>query len=300
MDQWRAKGLHHDYHGQPRPVRSPLNGRSDYLPLAAWLSAQSGRRRAARENTAKMAVPQDCKQYRLCTEQGAKGNMYFSLHYLNEPLIDVFRTEFYPSKATPHQVRCEVWMSIIHGSMGLIYFVHEWEPRFNESALLSDPAMLSAVTAINRQIIALAPVLNSATIKDGACVSSDNKDVPVAVMMKRPPRCFACPSASCEANRGASQNRSSGGGDVSFCRGDVRQSAGPDNCDVHRARPGRAPLEIPQAGPNPQKGRFLTGPDGKMLASRGFCTNFSPLNLCKTLRTRKLRIFEQSYQKKYA
>ena len=76
-------------------------------------------------------------------------------------------------------------MSIIHGSMGLIYFVHEWEPKFNESALLSDPEMLSAVTAINRQIIRLAPVLNSPTIKDGANVSSDNKDVPVAVMVKK-------------------------------------------------------------------------------------------------------------------
>jgi len=89
------------------------------------------------------------------------------------------------SKATPQQVRCEVWMSIIHGSMGLIYFVHEWEPKFNESALLSDPEMLSAVTAINRQIIRLAPVLNTPTIKDAVHLSSDNEDVPVAVMMKK-------------------------------------------------------------------------------------------------------------------
>ena len=89
------------------------------------------------------------------------------------------------TKATPHQVKCEVWMSIIHGSMGLIYFVHEWQPKFNESALLSDPAMLSAVTAINRQIIELAPVLNSQTVKDAASASSDNKDVPIAVMAKK-------------------------------------------------------------------------------------------------------------------
>lgn len=88
-------------------------------------------------------------------------------------------------KATPQQVRCEVWMSIVHGSMGLIYFVHEWEPRFNESALLSDTEMLLAVTAINRQIIELAPVLNSPTVKDATRVSSDNKNVPVAVMTKK-------------------------------------------------------------------------------------------------------------------
>ena len=89
------------------------------------------------------------------------------------------------TKASPHQVRCEVWMSIIHGSMGLIYFVHEWEPRFNESALLSEPEMLSTVTAINRQIMELAPVLNSPTIKDAVSVSSDNKNVPVAIMVKK-------------------------------------------------------------------------------------------------------------------
>jgi len=88
-------------------------------------------------------------------------------------------------KATPHQVRCEVWMSLIHGSMGLIYFVHEWQPKFNESALLSDPNMLAAVTQTNRQIHELAPVLNSPTIADGASVVSKYDSVPVAIMVKR-------------------------------------------------------------------------------------------------------------------
>ena len=76
-------------------------------------------------------------------------------------------------------------MSIIHGSMGIIYFVHEWQPRFNESALLSDKQMLSAVTEINKQITELAPVLNSPTIDNDVIVSSANKDVPVAIMAKR-------------------------------------------------------------------------------------------------------------------
>ncbi len=35
----------------------------------------------------------------LCRRQGAHGNMYFSLQYLSDPLIDIFRTEFYPAKA---------------------------------------------------------------------------------------------------------------------------------------------------------------------------------------------------------
>jgi hypothetical protein len=84
-------------------------------------------------------------------------------------------------KATPHQVRAEVWMSLIHGSRGLIYFVHEWQPRFNESALLSDPEMLAAVTAINQQITRLAPVLNRPALLGAVSVSTDNLAMPVAV-----------------------------------------------------------------------------------------------------------------------
>lgn len=88
-------------------------------------------------------------------------------------------------KATPHQVRCEVWMSLIKGSMGLIYFVHEWQPKFNESALLSDAEMLAAVTQINHQIAELAPALNSPTVADAATVVSKDSNVPVAIMAKR-------------------------------------------------------------------------------------------------------------------
>jgi len=69
--------------------------------------------------------------------------------------------------------------------MGLIYFVHEWQPKFNESALLSDPNMLAAVTQTNRQIHELAPVLNSPTIADGASVVSKYDSIPVAIMVKR-------------------------------------------------------------------------------------------------------------------
>lgn len=87
-------------------------------------------------------------------------------------------------KATPHQVRAEVWMSLIHGSRGLIYFVHEWQPRFRESALLEDPAMLAAVTGINRQIQELAPILNHPAPVVSAKVTAANPDVPVAAMTR--------------------------------------------------------------------------------------------------------------------
>lgn len=87
-------------------------------------------------------------------------------------------------KATPKQVRSEVWMSLIHGSRGLIYFVHQFTPTFDEHALLDDPEMLAEVTAINRQIKELAPVLNSATISGRARVESDSAQTPINLMEK--------------------------------------------------------------------------------------------------------------------
>jgi hypothetical protein len=65
------------------------------------------------------------------------------------------------TKATPRQVRNETWRAIIHGARGLIYFVHQFQPKFNEHALLDDPEMLASVTATNKQIQALAAVINS-------------------------------------------------------------------------------------------------------------------------------------------
>lgn len=98
--------------------------------------------------------------------------------------IECTRISSDTAKPTPHQVRCEVWMSLIHGSTGLIYFVHEWKPRFNESALLSDPEMLGVVTRTNFQIQELVPALNSPTLTERVNVTSSNPDVPIATMVK--------------------------------------------------------------------------------------------------------------------
>ena len=88
-------------------------------------------------------------------------------------------------KPTPQQVRAEVWMSLIHGSRGLIYFVHQFKPKSDNAALLHDPEMLAAVTRINRQITRLAPVLNSPTARGAVTAQSKKPDVPVATMVKQ-------------------------------------------------------------------------------------------------------------------
>lgn len=99
--------------------------------------------------------------------------------------IECTRISNEKAMATPHQVRAEVWMALIHGSKGLIYFVHQFKPRFIEAALLEDPAMLTAVTAINQQIRELAPVLNSPSVADAASVESEKSEVPIDILVKR-------------------------------------------------------------------------------------------------------------------
>jgi hypothetical protein len=73
-------------------------------------------------------------------------------------------------KPTPAQVKAEVWLALTHGALGIQYFVHIFEPGFIEAGLLADSEMSSAVGAINSRIKSLAPVLNSATIENGATV----------------------------------------------------------------------------------------------------------------------------------
>lgn len=99
--------------------------------------------------------------------------------------VECTRISNLEKKPTPHHVRAEVWMGIVHGSQGIIYFVHQFQPKFIEAAVLEDQEMVTAITQINNQIHKLAPVLNSPTISGFVEVSSVNPDVQVHIMVKR-------------------------------------------------------------------------------------------------------------------
>ena len=88
-------------------------------------------------------------------------------------------------KPNVYQVKAEVWMSIIHGSRGIIYFVHQFKPEFKEASLFDDPELLKGVTEINKQIHALSPVLNSPTLNDEVTAEFSDSEVPVDIMVKR-------------------------------------------------------------------------------------------------------------------
>jgi hypothetical protein len=84
------------------------------------------------------------------------------------------------------QLEAEVWMSLIHGSQGIIYFVHQFSPKFREDGIFNSPTVVRAVTSINSQITSLAPVLNSPTItNDTQVASSARSTAPISMMEKR-------------------------------------------------------------------------------------------------------------------
>jgi hypothetical protein len=88
------------------------------------------------------------------------------------------------SGPTPAQTRSEVWLALIHGANGITYFLDSWNPSFREDAIFASTTMAAAVTTLNAQIKALAPVLNSADIPGLVAVASSNAAAPIDMMVK--------------------------------------------------------------------------------------------------------------------
>ncbi|MDZ7370730.1 MAG: T9SS type A sorting domain-containing protein [candidate division KSB1 bacterium] len=86
---------------------------------------------------------------------------------------------------TPQIVRAEVWLALIHGARGIGYFCHQFSPTFIEAGLLANAAMAKGVEAVNRQITALAAVLNTPSVSNGLTAVSANPETPVDAAMKR-------------------------------------------------------------------------------------------------------------------
>lgn len=88
------------------------------------------------------------------------------------------------SRVMPHQLRAEVWMSIIHGSRGIIYFVHQFKPVFREASVFEDAELLKAFTEVNRQVAELAPALNTGQTLQ-VSVKTKSETAPVAALAKK-------------------------------------------------------------------------------------------------------------------
>jgi Domain of unknown function (DUF4082) len=108
-------------------------------------------------------------------------------HY-RKPVYEAVETtaiEATAGRPTPDEVKSEVWMLIIHGGMGVIYFCHIFTPKMDPAGLLHDAVMSRAVAALDGQILRLAPVLNTPPVANGVRVASSNGMTPVDTMLKR-------------------------------------------------------------------------------------------------------------------
>jgi hypothetical protein len=85
-------------------------------------------------------------------------------------------------RPSPEQLRAEVWMSLIHGAAGIQYFCHRMTP-LNETDCLDDAATAAALERINRELLQLAPVLNTQSY--ALSPSSTNDGVPVRAVLKQ-------------------------------------------------------------------------------------------------------------------
>jgi RNA polymerase sigma factor (sigma-70 family) len=74
----------------------------------------------------------------------------------------------------------EAWLGLVQGARGQIWYVHKSPAEDNDRSLLDNPQLLSAITAVNRRIRSLAPVLNAPHESDGVEVESFEPDVAVA------------------------------------------------------------------------------------------------------------------------
>jgi hypothetical protein len=126
------------------------------------------------------------------------------------------------TKPTPEQVRSEVWMGLIRGSRGIIYFAHQFSPSFKEAALLADPEMAAGIREINRQIRELAPVLNSPTIKDQLTVQSPHSSVAAMLKQSNGAAYVFAVNLAPEPARGAFTFRGTGMGEKAEALGESR------------------------------------------------------------------------------
>jgi hypothetical protein len=66
--------------------------------------------------------------------------------------IETTRISNEKRKPTVDEVRAEVWMAITSGATGIIYFAHEFKPKFIEAGLLADKEMAAGVKKINAEV----------------------------------------------------------------------------------------------------------------------------------------------------
>jgi hypothetical protein len=122
---------------------------------------------------------------------------------------------------TPAEVAAEVWMTIIHGARGYMYFVHQFSPVEEEDSILhpEHADVKAAVAATDAQVAALARVLNTPSVGNGVTVASSSPHAALNILLKRSGGC----TFLLAVNDGLPQNQTPAADPVTessvFCRG---------------------------------------------------------------------------------
>ena len=98
--------------------------------------------------------------------------------------IETTHVENTAARPSPEQMRSEVWMAIACGASGIIYFAHEFQPKFVEAGMLAYPEIAAAAKEINREVIAAAPILNSPIVAGVVTVRAEG-EIEIAVRCHR-------------------------------------------------------------------------------------------------------------------
>lgn len=100
-------------------------------------------------------------------------------------VVEASRISNTDAKVTGPQLRAQVWMSIIAGSRGIVYFVHQFQPTFVEASLFDDEELCAAVAEVNAEAKSLASVINSQERAPRIGVTSSTPETPVDTLVKR-------------------------------------------------------------------------------------------------------------------
>ncbi len=80
-------------------------------------------------------------------------------------------SSIYNDRPSPEQIRFQAWLAIVHGAAGIQYYCHRQTAPASETECLDHAPTRDALTAINRQLNELSPVLNTRPVANGVVVT---------------------------------------------------------------------------------------------------------------------------------
>ena len=90
-------------------------------------------------------------------------------------------------QVSPTELRAQVWMSIIHGATGIVWFTHVFDEDgyVTDSAILRDEELRPVVHEVNHRLHELAPVINSPSVSDRLTVEIVDGEADDAIRRER-------------------------------------------------------------------------------------------------------------------